>query len=171
MVFLRATAKVLRALPEVAPVDGVSTTALGDWYVNKIVVDRRPLLLLVCSWTLLPIVTPARDVRNLPEMLPELVRGRLTRLGVDRSLVSAELGAMNEVAVTKTQDRSVVGIMVQFAHATPFFLARGAWGDTTLPFLEAWLAETPCRSGRRMDEVVFPDRDTPVRLASRWLAG
>jgi hypothetical protein len=50
MVLLRATQKVLRLLPESAGgVIDSSTTALGDWYVNRLIVDRQPLLLLVSS--------------------------------------------------------------------------------------------------------------------------
>ena len=170
MVFLRATAKVLRHLPGVAPVAGHSDTALGDWYVNRLTVDRQPLLLLVSSHTLLPIVIPARQVSELPRALPGLVRRRLERLGIADRTISAEISAMSDVVVTKTIDRSVVGILVEFAHAIPFFLARGAWNETTLPFLETWLAQTPCYAGRPGDGCVFPDRDTPPRLASRWLA-
>jgi hypothetical protein len=171
VVFLRATAKVLRSLPSVAPVAGDSDTALGDWYVNRLTVDRQPLLLLVSSHTLLPIVIPARQVTELPRALPDLVGRRLERLGIDPRAVASELGAMSNVVVTKTIDRSVVGIMVEFAHAIPFFLARGAWDDTSLPVLEAWLAKTPCYAGRAGDGCVFPDRDTPARLTRRWLAG
>ena len=36
--------KLARALPVSAGTVPESTTALGDWYVNRLVVDRRPLL-------------------------------------------------------------------------------------------------------------------------------
>ena len=149
---------------------GHSDTALGDWYVNRLTVDRKPLLLLVSSHTLLPIVIPARQVGELPRVLPNLVQRRLERLGIDDRTIASEISAMSNVVVTKTIDRSVVGILVEFAHAIPFFLARGAWNETTLPFLETWLAQTPCYAGRPGDGCVFPDRDTPPLLASRWVA-
>jgi hypothetical protein len=47
MVVLRPTQKLQRALPVTAAKDVESDTALGDWYLNRLVVDRRPLLLLV----------------------------------------------------------------------------------------------------------------------------
>ena len=48
MVALRATKKVLRLLPKVYTGSEIPppTNALGDWYVNRLVVDRQPLLLL-----------------------------------------------------------------------------------------------------------------------------
>ena len=55
MVVLRATKKVLKLLPKASSMAVTSTTALGDWYINRIVVDRHPLLLLVSSsWLLQP---------------------------------------------------------------------------------------------------------------------
>lgn len=63
---------------------------------------------------------------------------------------------------------SVVGIMVDFAKAVPFCLERGAWDETTLPFVEGRLAETPCHAGRRWEEVIFPDKAAVASLTSRW---
>lgn len=75
---------------------------------------------------------------------------------------------MSPVHVAKTADRAVVGILVDFAFAVPYRLPVRAWDETTLPFIEAALAETPCFSSRPMAETVFPDRDTPRALTSRW---
>ena len=84
MVVLRATHKVLQLLPESADAAPASTTALGDWYVNRIVVDRQPLLLLVSANSLLPAITTARDVKSLPKRLASVVGARLSRLGIDQ---------------------------------------------------------------------------------------
>ncbi len=78
---------------------------------------------------------------------------------------------MSPVLVAPTIDRSVVGIMVDFAKAVPFYVNRGPWDETTLAFVEARLAGTPCHAGRRFDEVVFPDRKAPELLLARWSAG
>src|SRR3954470_303707 len=110
MVILRPTRKLHSLLPPVL-VSAQSDTALGDWYVNRLVVDRQPLLLLVSSASLLSILLPARDVRNLPDRLAGLVDARLRRLGLDARAVAAEHQAMNPVAIGPTADRSVVGIM------------------------------------------------------------
>ena len=170
MVILRATRKLQRYLPLSPHVAGVSDTALGDWYVNRLVVDKRPLLILVSERSLLSLLVPARDVRGLPARLVDLVGTRLRRLGVPERLVCAELAAMSPVTIAPTTDRSVMGTMVDFAKVVPFHLEIGGWDDTTLPFLEARLAETPCHAARRFDEVIFPDQDTPRLLAARWHA-
>ena len=53
MVVLRRTRKLERILSVSASLPTQSDTALGDWYVNRLTVDRRPLLLLVSSHGLL----------------------------------------------------------------------------------------------------------------------
>ena len=141
MVILRATEKVLKLLREPVGTPAPSETALGDWYVNRVVVDRRPLLLLMSSASRLAIVTAARDVRTLPERLAVLVGERIRRLGLDPIAVTAEVQATSVVRVGKTLDRSVTGQMVDFAKAMPFYLPEGAWGEADLKFVEDKLAE------------------------------
>ena len=46
MVVLRRTQKLSAALPLSEGHERHSDGALGDWFVNRVVVDRRPLLLL-----------------------------------------------------------------------------------------------------------------------------
>jgi len=171
MVVLRRTQKLAAVLPISTPVSADSTTALGDCYVNRLTIHRRPLLLLVSARSLLPMLTPAREVASLPDRLPQLVATRLRRLGIPPSVVQAEVGSMRPVLVGPTADRSVVGIMVDFAKGVPFHLDPGAWDDTTLPSVEAQLAETPCHASGRFEDVIFPERKAPELLLARWGAG
>ena len=78
---------------------------------------------------------------------------------------------MQPVMVGPTVDRSVVGIMVDFAKSVPFLLEQGAWDENTLLFVEARLAETPCHASRPFEDVVFPERKAPELLLARWGAG
>src|SRR5687767_10977693 len=112
MVVLRRTQKLRPVLPESPVVPAESDTALGDWYVNRIVVHRQPLLLLVSSKSLFPMLLPARDVRSLPDRLASAVQARLKRFGVADEAIAAEVRAMDRVVVAPTSNRSVVGIMV-----------------------------------------------------------
>ena len=163
---LRPTRKLQNVL-RVAESIAISDTALGDWYVNRLVVDRQPLLLLVSSASLLPIVVRARDVRALPRHIGDMVAHRLARLGVAGSLVDAERRAMTPVHTGATVDRSVLGIMVDFAKSVPYYLEAG-WDDSALAVVEDRLAETPCHSGKPSELVVFPDQKAPELLAARW---
>lgn len=165
MIVLRATKKVLRFLD---PTGGMepppSDTALGDWYVNRIVVDARPLLLFLSSRSLLTILEPARGLRALSRRLPELVGARLRRLGIPGALVEAELAVMQPVLVAPTRDRVALGYLVDFAKSVPFYLPIKSWDTTTLPFVEARLAETPCQLG----STIFPEIEARRLLGDRW---
>jgi len=74
MVILRPTQKLKALLATRQPAPGGSDTALGDWYVNRLVLDRKPLLILVSSTSLLPLLVPARDVQGLacPDAMPRV---------------------------------------------------------------------------------------------------
>jgi uncharacterized protein DUF6933 len=170
MVILRPTRKLFRHLPPSADPARPSDTALGDWFVNRLVVDRRPLLLLVSSKSLLAVLVPARNVRALREELPALIGARLRRLGVREELIRAEVAAMTPVAIAPTNDRSVMGTVIDFAKDIPYSLEIDGWDDTTLPFVEARLAETPCHAARRFEEVIFPEQDAPRLLEEMWHA-
>ena len=170
MVILRPTRKLNSLLPATEVIPTSSDTALGDWYVNRVVVDRQPLLLLVSSTSLLPMLIPAQNVRGLPARLAALVEARLRRCGLDDRTIAAETLAMASVAVGPTVDRSVLGIMVDFAKAVPYHLEPGQWGETTLRIVEERLAATPCHAALSWDRVIFPETKAPEVLRAKWLA-
>lgn len=170
MVVLRATHKLLKALPLSTMGVEASDAALGDWYVNRIVVDRQPLLLLVSSKSRLPMLAPARNVKGLPERLPHMIRDRISRLGLAPGIVDAEVRASRPVLVGKTIDRSVTGQMVDFAKAVPYYLPEAGWNDAALRMIEERLAETPCLASGPFDQVVFPDQAAVRILMEAWPA-
>lgn len=168
MVILRGTKKVLRSLPP--PVDPTeeSTTALGDWFVNRIVVDRQPLLLLLSAKSLLAALVPARDVRGFPDRFPEVVADRLLRLGIEQRLVDLEVHTMSPVAIAKTNDRSVLGFMNDFSKAVPFYLDPRYWDAASLQTVEARLGKTPCHASKGLANSFFPDKKTKELLVAKW---
>jgi hypothetical protein len=171
MIVLRATRKVLKSLPQSASDADVSDTALGDWYVNRMTIDRQPLLLLVSAKSLLAILTPARAVKALPDRIGEIVACRLARMGIDEDLIRAEVKAMGIAVVGRTLDRSVTGQMVDFAKVAPSYIPIGELSDSTLRFVEDRLGETPCRCTRSYAETVWPAKDAARLLAERWSQG
>ena len=167
MVYLRATQKVLRHLPPVSSSERASDTALGDWYAKRIVVDKVPLLVLISSRSLLALVLRARGVRTLPARLPDLVGARLRRLGVPPHLVDSEVEAMSPVAVAKTSDRSVLGVLVDFGKLIPHILPD-VWNEGDFRWIESRLARTPCFAGRKFEEAIFPRDRAPELLLTQW---
>jgi hypothetical protein len=170
MVILRPTRKLSTLLPVSGNNTPVSDTALGDWYVNRIVVDRQPLLILVSALSLLPMLVPARDVRGLPIRLVELVDFRLRRLGIEPGMIRAERSAMTPVEIGPTVDRSVLGIMVDFAKSVAYHLDARHCTESALQRVEDHLPETPCYAGRSFDRVIFPRKKAPELLRLKWAA-
>ena len=168
MVTLRATGKVQKYLPPAVEVSADSDTALGDWYVNRVFVGRQPLLLLVSELSLLAVVVPARDARTLPLRLRELVGARLERLGVRRKVLASELLAMGEVVVAKTNSRSVLGTMNDFAFLMPSYWEAGASQLQGLAAVEGRLAETPCLVSRKLSESFYPVEKAEQLLTAKW---
>ena len=119
MVILRPTQKLRALLPLTAPASADFDSALGDWYINRIVVDRCPLLLIVSAKSLLTLLIPARDVRTIPNRLAMLVATRLRRLGIAQHLIECETSAMTTIAIAPTRDRSVLGVLVDTAKTVP----------------------------------------------------
>ena len=167
MVALRRTGKLDRLLPRPSEVTAVPDSALGDWYVTRVVVERQPVLVLISSRSLLPIVTPARDVRALPDILPALVGQRLKRLGFVSSVVEREVEAMNPVTVARTIDRSVVGILTNFASSILYYVDDHPTARDWL-MVEDRLAETPCFASRTSG-TIFPVDRTLELLAEKWM--
>lgn len=167
MVVLRATKKLLSRLPTTT-VDGESATALGDWYANRIVMHRKPLLILISSASLLPILTPARDLKKLPANLPRLVEERLIRLGTPANVIDQEIRAMSSVQVGPTRDRSVVAMLISFARDLSYILGAVDWDETDLPAAERNLAHTPCRVTSKLGDAIYPDKVAPALLMQKW---
>jgi hypothetical protein len=168
MVILRPTRKLAFQLPANSKPSVQSDTALGDWYVKKVVVNRQPLLLLVSSKALLPMVALARDVRGLPSRLADLVAVRLARLRVPGPTIEAEIRAMTPVVISPTIDRSVLGILVDLAKVVPYHLEGVQIGAGCLRVLEDHLAETPCHASLTHERVVFPDAKALELLRAKW---
>ena len=172
MAYLRATKKVLSRLPApTTPDEEPVANALGDWFVNRVVIARQPLLVIISSTSLLPIVTPANNVRGLTERLWKLVFGRLVRLGVPDRLAQAELEAMEPMHVAPTNDRSVLGILNQFCLDLPYVFPEGPWTREHLMRAESRLGETPCHASRRFEDVVWPNEKAVELIWSRWAPG
>jgi len=168
MVILRPTRKLGELVLESLEPGAVSNTALGDWYANRIVVDRQPLLLLISSVSLLPVLVRARAVKTLPDRLPRIVEGRLLRMGILAEWVTSEVEAMRPVRVARTVDRSVLGSLVDFAKVISYYVPEDGWDDHALSSIEARLSKTPCRVGRRSEDVIFPRDKTVELLEATW---
>ena len=115
MLVVRGTKKLRDRVKGAAAGDTeASTTVLGDWFANALFWQPQ-VALLVNRRTLLPVFTELAPAAKLLDRAPAAIEGVLRRHGVDDAFVAAECEAMSEVRLAPTNDRSVVGVMNEFA--------------------------------------------------------
>jgi uncharacterized protein YjeT (DUF2065 family) len=152
VVVLRCTRKLLGHL-DYQDAGGVptSTTRVGDWYANLLVIRRQYLVLAVSGVTLLPVLIPDAPYKTLVERLVEGATEMLRALGVAAPMIGTEESAMRDAVVATTNDRRGLGSINDFAYLTEGYLeeARPA------PSGAAWLqcdapgARLPMGTGHR----------------------
>ena len=115
MFVVHATRKVLDRLrePTVGPF-AQSTTVLGDWYAT-VQVQKPHVALFVNEATLLPVLMPFAPAATLVERFPTTLASVLDRHDVSASFIEREVVQMTEHVLAKTANRSVIGIMNEFA--------------------------------------------------------
>lgn len=150
---LHCTKKLLdRIKPTIeAPVTG--TTRLGSWYATALF-WKPQLALLVNERTLLPVILTLAPASTLVQRFPEVLKTVLLGLGLPDAFIQAEVNGMNEVVFAKTANRSVLGVMNEFAFLAEGYRDRNGLVDPLALSLK--LAHTPC--GPLYKGPVFPDR-------------
>jgi hypothetical protein len=149
MLALRGTKKLRdRVRGPVAGEDDASTGVLGDWFATALF-WRPQVALLVNARTFLPVFTPLAPAGKLLDRVPDEIARILALHGVDPLVVGAELDAMRDARIAPTNDRSVLGVMNEFANLGEH------WFDGDLTALSLRMAGTPVGPLRPGDG--FPD--------------
>jgi len=102
----------------------VSTTPLGDWFATALF-WRPQVALLVNQRTLVPVFVELAPAATLLDRAPGAIEAVLRLHGVDDALLVAERDAMSEVRIAPTNDRSVVGVMNEFAFHGEYLWKEG----------------------------------------------
>ena len=149
MLVVRGTKKLRDRVKGPAAAEGdQSTGALGDWFATALF-WKPQVVLAVNARTFLPVFFPLAPATTLLERLSDEIAKVLALHGVDKATIEAERAAMSDVRIAPTNDRSVVGVMNEFAFLGEHFFE----GDLTE--LSLRLAGTPVGPLRAGDG--FPD--------------
>jgi Domain of unknown function (DUF6933) len=160
---VRGTRKFLDRVrgPTGAPIEQ-STTALGDWYAT--VLFWKPQVgLFVNESTLLPVLVPFAPAATVVDRFPAAVLTVLRAQRLSDSFIDQEIAEMTEHRLGTTKNRSVIGIMNEFARLGGAY--RVSNGVDDLAALSLRLAETPC--GPLYGKHVSPDRELAAFAAQR----
>jgi hypothetical protein len=137
--------------PAAGPGDA-STTLLGAWYAT-VIRWRRPAALFVNELTLLPLVMPLAPAKTLLHRLPDALAELLSAHRVPAQLIEVELAQALEHRLAATANRSLVGVMNEFAYLADLDRAE----NPDLLRMSMRLATTPC--GPLFQRHVSPDRE------------
>lgn len=165
MLVVRGTKKLRDRLKGMPAADGeVSTTALGDWFATALF-WRPQVALLVNTRTFLPVFMELAPAGTLLDRIPDAIEHTLRLHGVDDTFATAERAAMAEVRIAPTNDRSVLGVMNEFASVGKQFQSID---PVDLEELSLRLADTPI--GPLRSGAGFPNRALAEVAGSGGLA-
>jgi hypothetical protein len=126
--------------PTAAP-DQRSTTSLGNWYAT-VLFWRPQVALFVNEATLLPILVPFAPAATVIDRFRTTVAATLVTHGLDHTFIDAELAQMAAHRLATTKNRSLIGMMNEFARLRRLY--RDSEDVADLPELNMWLAHVPC---------------------------
>lgn len=142
------------------PVEAPST-ALGNWYATALFWQPQVALLLNEA-TLLPVLVPLAPAKTVADRFPEHLEEVLNALGTDPRFVGVEVAASTGARWARTANRSVVGIMNEFAYLAG--ADRAHERNVGLLAMAVWLAGTPC--GPLYKRPSSPGRELAALVAS-----
>ena len=144
MLVFRCTQRVVRQF-KLLLVDqpSPSTGTLGDWYVNFVMVGSQRWLLCVSERCLLPVLLPAAP-DSLRTHFQRVLCGVLRMLEIKEDLIAQELLCAVEIALARTRNRQVLGVMNDFARNVEDYPRRIDGMEGAIK-ASLWLAETPSR--------------------------
>ena len=130
MRLIRCTLKVLREIG-IKPTDAAASPSgpgeLGDWYANLIRIERRKCLLFTNEKTLYTFLIPKvlkRNVLNIREEFLTHLAYNLQYEGFGLNAIQRVRREYQEIALARTENRSVLGSMNEFAFQYEFFIHR-----------------------------------------------
>jgi hypothetical protein len=162
VLIVRATKKLLQRVDSLPPgEDEQCTTVLGQWYATALF-WKPQVALVVNESTLLPVFVPLAPAASLATRITEQIVTVLARYGAPAALIVQEQRQMRDCRFAVTANRSVVGIMNEFARLAELYREDSPGQD--LLGLAARLAATPCSPLYRTN--VSPDRELAALLRS-----
>jgi hypothetical protein len=99
-----------------------STNTLGDWYFNYFIFARKYYLLGMCEKSLLPVIIPAKEIKDFPARF----RGELTKIlefiEIGKQEIDEETTTMREIRFAVTKSRTVLGCQNDCIRLLPHIL-------------------------------------------------
>jgi hypothetical protein len=154
MLVVRGTKKLRdRVKGSGAAAEEVSTTQLGDWFATALF-WRPQVGLLVNTRTFVPVFMELAPAATLLDRVPAAIEEVLRRHGIDEDFLETEREAMADMRIAPTNDRSVLGVVNEFAFHGELHFRDGL---TDLLELSIRMAQMPL--GPLRQRTGYPDRE------------
>ena len=126
MIIIRPTASLAKRMKvKLDGNDETSTTRMGDWYANDIVLNRKQFILCASSTSRLAVILDAAPYVTFPDRLSDAVTGVLRAIGVDESKIQEERIHMNGFKIAKTANKSILGSLNEYKFQLEAFSQMG----------------------------------------------
>jgi hypothetical protein len=160
MVIIRGTRKFLDRVGPPSEPQTASTTMLGDWFAT-VLFWRPQLALFVNAAMQLPVFVPLAPAATVLDRFPGALTVVLRAHSVAQGIIDRELAEAAERCLTKTNSRSIVGVMNEFVRLAGWRQPE-VHGPDDLTWRSLELAQTPC--GPLYGRHVSPDRELAATL-------
>ena len=143
MLVVRCTRELLRGVTAPAAVEASSTTALGDWFAQQVIVGDQPYLLLVSRESLLPIVMPGTDAAGIAADFASTLEQLLLRLDVAPQAVSSEVARCRDIVFTAGDSSSIRASANDFAGRMKRYMPE--WSESDPVDISLKLGDVPLK--------------------------
>ena len=150
MAVLRCTRKLLKELrvkdADLVP-ESETPSLLGDWYAHILFIERRKCVLFTHADTLFSfaevgLCRPAFD--RIGDVFRNRLEESLREEGVPADRVDMVLMEYEHLPLGRTESRSILGSMNDFAHHLKWHMAsKGGLMHGDLPSIQRWLNDMP----------------------------
>ncbi|SHJ63227.1 hypothetical protein SAMN02745165_02820 [Malonomonas rubra DSM 5091] len=119
MIAIQCTQKLLKEVGQEYKEAIIPTYPLGCWHANLLLLDRRKCALFTNDLTRYSFLAPGLkkpDIKNLEEVFRQKLFRSMRLDGFGQQEIERALEEVQEVAFTRTSDRSVLGTMNDMAN-------------------------------------------------------
>jgi len=111
MVIYCCTRKMLKKLNKEEVTIDKSDTTLGDWYVDYLYTRPFHIAIFVSEKSLLPIFVPTSPIGSVFIRFQDQLALFLKNINVPEKAIKNELMKMDEIIITKTRNKRILGTM------------------------------------------------------------
>lgn len=143
---IHCTAKLFRemGIKKVTTISGDNSSSLGDWYANMFYTRRRKNVIFVNSRSLFTFIcfdVTRKHIRNLGKLFREGLSSAMLDEDFKTGTIQGIINETQNIEYAKTQDRKVLGVMVDHVKNAKFFIENKP--DWVLKELAKFLNRTP----------------------------